>query len=101
MKSLYSLAFVVLLALLALSSTASARVDESLLNPDAQQEEPIAPVESAFAPDAASDPDAAAPDYADALLPIRPSNSDEKVEVATCASAKSCGRCLVRVLPSV
>jgi hypothetical protein len=43
--------------------------------------------------------DANSQDYTDSLLPIRPTNSDdEAAPAATCAAAKSCGRCLVRVL---
>ena len=86
MKSLLFSLALLLLALLALSTSALASPeDEGLASPQPPSFEPAT--------------DADSQDYTDALLPVRPTNSDDEAPpVATCAAAKSCGRCLVRAL---
>jgi hypothetical protein len=88
----------ILLGLLALSALAYAADNHAMLplldeeNHAALPREPPS-IESAVEPatDVADEADDS--NYADAFLPIRPSNSD-KGAAAVCSSAKSCGRCL-------
>jgi hypothetical protein len=84
MKHLFSLALLALLALSALASASATDHNLPALPPLDEEDDTIEPAT-----------DADSPNYADALLPIRPSNSGEE---ATCSTAKSLSLSLARSL---